>query len=115
MNNRKEVIKAAAMKLKKPVKSPTINGKPNLIVIPGDPKKEAPKVEIEALKLKTKESSPAPILLSITDVANSLGKSPKAVRAKLRRLKGKAQDGRWAKVVPNSPEHQELLKLLKGD
>jgi len=64
---------------------------------------------------KAPTDPPDPNLLSVSDVAKELGMEPKAARAKLRRAKGKAQDGRWPKVTRDSQEHKDLVALLKTE
>lgn len=56
-----------------------------------------------------------PNLLSISDIARDLEIEPKAARAKLRRVKGKAEEGRWPKVKRDSKEHKELVALLTAN
>jgi hypothetical protein len=54
-------------------------------------------------------------VLSVSDVAREQGVDPKAARAKLRKVRGKAEDGRWAKVQRDSKEHAELIAIITAD
>jgi hypothetical protein len=83
-------------------------------------KKQVEKVDKElnnAMVEKPNKEKPAkdPNELTVSDVARELGVEPKAARAKLRRSKGKATDGRWPAVKRDSEEHKALIVLLKAE
>lgn len=53
-----------------------------------------------------------PDMMSVSDVARSLGLDPKRARAKLRASGMAATEGRWEKVKRGSKKYQELVALL---
>jgi len=82
-------------------------------------KNPPPKVAKKAPAVKTAVTTKAPPvdkadgLLSISDIAKSLNMDPKVARAKLRRNGLSSDDGRWARIKPDSKEHQEIIKTMK--
>lgn len=56
--------------------------------------------------------------VGLKDLAADLGKDPKTVRARIRRIKGGAQvgqGGRYRWDSKSDPEYKELLTSLKGE
>lgn len=53
-------------------------------------------------------------IITVASVAKELGMNPKVARAKLRRAGMKANEGRWAPMKKNGPEHKDLIKLLQS-
>lgn len=74
--------------------------------------KQADELRTEATKVGATEDG----LLSVSDIARELGIDPKLARSRLRKHRGKAQDGRWPKVARDSVEHKEIVALMQeGD
>ena len=86
-------------------------------------KRKAPKAKKKApIKKKAPVKAKKPLgvskadgLISVSDIARSLGLHPKVARAKLRRNKMSSVDGRWARMKPDSKEHKAIIVLLKKD
>lgn len=81
--------------------------------------KEKPADEKPASKAKPASKKPAdkqgPVGVGLKDLAADLGKDPKTVRARIRRIKGGAQvgqGGRYHWESKSDPEYKELLEQL---
>lgn len=70
---------------------------------------------VKPTKAKPEKPPVDPNLLSVSDIARELEIEPKAARAKLRRVKGKASEGRWPKVKRDSKEYKEIVEILSAE
>lgn len=78
------------------------------------PKSPTVKKANELIEKEAARKTKADNEITIAEVAEGIGMSPKIARAKLRRKGHHSNEGRWPTVTRDSKEHKDLVALLKG-